>query len=290
MSSSDKAILAYSFLRDKAKSGDEFTRQDLMTATSWSESSVSTYISKQWGSYLNADGRGASIRYKASRLFLRVSQNEFLETFTQKRLVVPNYDRVKHEQLIQYEFLLPLSKEEQLRKALDDLFYVDTLQALILETGVDKLATLVPRDPGDDDVDYIKKVISKVGSYFGGYSIFHVQGRFRAAELTDITGAAEGLKKRKRYLIDETTAVVRFIAPCTSAKIYFNEDFHSIVDALRTVDEVDEEALSAEVNLIRALFFFFFVEAVVWTVKGEDEIWLIETGPTRRLYRWMSKA
>ncbi|HEY9868251.1 MAG TPA: hypothetical protein V6D08_03730 [Candidatus Obscuribacterales bacterium] len=46
------------------------------------------------------------------------------------------------------------------------------------------------------------------------------------------------------------------------------------------------KALEIEVGLIRALFFQFFVEAVVATVKGEEEIWLLESGHVSRLYRW----
>ena len=45
-------------------------------------------------------------------------------------------------------------------------------------------------------------------------------------------------------------------------------------------------ATHEEVRLIRALFFEFFAEAVVHMVDGEDEIWLLETGPARGLYVW----
>src|SRR5436305_1184829 len=42
----------------------------------------------------------------------------------------------------------------------------------------------------------------------------------------------------------------------------------------------------AEVRLIEVLFLELFAEAVVHAVEGEDEIWLVESGPTRRLYVW----
>ncbi len=42
----------------------------------------------------------------------------------------------------------------------------------------------------------------------------------------------------------------------------------------------------AELRLIRVLFLGLFAEAVVHAVEGEDEIWLLESGPTRRLYVW----
>jgi hypothetical protein len=45
-------------------------------------------------------------------------------------------------------------------------------------------------------------------------------------------------------------------------------------------------ALDDEVRRVRKLFFLLFVETVVRTVKGEDEIWLVESGVDRRLCRW----
>lgn len=194
--------------------------------------------------------------------------------------------------VLQFEFLLPLSKEEHLRRALDELFYADTLVTRIHEIGLEKISTFIERSGEADDEIYIKKILQAVGSYFGGYSIFHVQGRFRAADLTDIEGAAQGLINRQRYLIDETTAVVRFIAPCNTTKLEFKDDFDSIVKALSEPDSVDDietqKKLQEEIVLIRCIFFFFFVETVVRTVRGEDEIWLLETGQNRRLYRWTS--
>ncbi|MBS1996634.1 MAG: hypothetical protein JSS86_10000 [Cyanobacteria bacterium SZAS LIN-2] len=278
---------AFLFIRERALTQIPFSSEELIAATGWARRTVATYISKQWIGYLKQIGRGPEKQYFVSRQFLRVTEKEFLEVATQKRLVVPNYKRSKHEQFIQYEFLLPLSKEEQLRRALDDLFYANTLETLIREISLEKLSTLICRDKDTDDSCYIHKVRAVVGDYFGGYSISHVQGRFRAAELIDIVGAAEATKENSRYLIDETTAVVRFIAPCYSAKSDFDDDFDAIVVALKEDSEVNQLELEKEISLIRCLFFFFFVEAVVRTVKGEDEIWLIETGPKRRLYRWM---
>lgn len=62
-----------------------------------------------------------------------------------------------------------------------------------------------------------------------------------------------------RYLIDETTAVTRFIFPC----------------------ENDTEADQVE-------FFFtnLFVRAIIEVVNGEDEIWMVETGLKNQLHIW----
>jgi hypothetical protein len=88
-----------------------------------------------------------------------------------------------------------------------------------------------------------------------------------------------------RYLIDETTAVVRFIVPCKAGTFAFSDTLEASFDWLSSVDTPDS-ALEDEVQLIRKLFFLLFVDTVVRTVKGEDEIWLVESGARHGLYRW----
>lgn len=291
-SRNETVIKGFNFLREYAASEKQFSIATMAKSTGWEESSVKAYISKQWKGYLDSQGRGKAKVFQVKKEFLRVTIEEFLSVFTQKRLVVPQYQRAKHELVLQFEFLLPLSKEEQLRRALDELFYADTLITRINEIGLEKITTFIDRPVDIDDQQYVDKVLNSVGNYFGGYSIFHVQGRFRAADLTDIKGAAQGMVNRQRYLIDETTAVVRFIAPCYTTKSEFKDDFESIVKALSEPDFVEDteslKKIQEEIVLIRCIFFFFFVETVVRTVKGEDEIWLLETGLNRRLYRWTS--
>jgi hypothetical protein len=63
-------------------------------------------------------------------------------------------------------------------KALDELFYRDTLDRRI-----------------------------------GGFFISHVSGRFRTGPIVSRRDSAAKLASDKAYLIDETTAVVRFIIP-----------------------------------------------------------------------------
>src|ERR1700739_549968 len=115
----EQVILSYRFLREHAINGTSFTLNDILDATQWEESSFDTYRSKHWGGLLVGSGRGEDRTYKVQREFLRVTQEEFLRNATQKRLIVPRYQRAKHEVVLQFEFLLPLSKEEQLRRALD---------------------------------------------------------------------------------------------------------------------------------------------------------------------------
>ena len=62
----------------------------------------------------------------------------------------------------------------------------------------------------------------------------------------------------------------------------------SILEAINSETEhtPDMPLVNAEIQLIRALFFQLFAEAVVLTVPNEEEIWLVERGPTPRLFVW----
>lgn len=98
--------------------------------------------------------------------------------------------------------------------------------------------------------------------------------------------AGELVANAGRYLIDETTAIVRFIIRCSTPAQYFGSDINSIIEAVNGSTTKVRDASSAEVDLIRGLFFLLFVESVVCTVEGEEEIWLVERSPTPRLFVW----
>ena len=82
--------------------------------------------------------------------------------------------------------------------------------------------------------------------------------------------------------------MVRFFVALETGSGKFGGTFEQLVAALDKVEPSEAVALAGEVRVARVLFFQLFVEAVVRTVEGEDEIWLVEQGPLgRRLYRWM---
>ena len=86
----------------------------------------------------------------------------------------------------------------------------------------------------------------------------------------------------QKYVIDETTAIVRFIIPCECTEAVHGEAFDATVTA-----SFDHQELDDEVSKIRILFFNIFVEAVADAVLEEDQIWLLETAASRsRLYIW----
>jgi hypothetical protein len=178
---------------------------------------------------------------------------------------------------VTYEFLLPLTKEDTLRRALDQLFYRDTLEHRVQQIRPQGLAKAVPRDENEANGMYISRVAEVVSRMFGGYSVSHVGGRFLAAPLATQLAAVG-----QRYVIDETTAIVRFIIPCECTEIVHGEAF----DATATAT-IDHQQLDEEVSKIRILFFNIFVEAVADAVLEEDEIWLLETAASRsKLYIW----
>src|SRR5438105_3318322 len=94
---------------------------------------------------------------------------------------------------------------------------------------------------------------TKPGSYrpylqkhFVGYSISHVDGRFRSAGILAHDEVAKLQERGERYLVDETTAVTRFIFPYQS------------------VDELER---------VRFLFQELFVRSIIQLVDVEEQIW-----------------
>lgn len=158
---------------------------------------------------------------------------------------------------------MPLTHETELRTTLDKLFFTDTL--------LRKLRAIQPRDlerhftrltEASDD-EYLNQIVDFIGAHFVGYSISHVDGRFRAVGILAYDEVAFLLKSERRYLIDETTAVTRFIFPYDG----------------------DEE-----LERIRFLFHELFVNSMIELAKSEQEVWMLESGPEQRVHMWQAHA
>jgi len=269
----DKQIKFFDFLVEHANSGAPFTREQVMRATGWAQSTAQTYLAKQVRDLVDRREDGLFVR----RELLRLSKDQFLALVTQKEYILPRYERTSYENLVTYEFLLPLTKEDTLRRTLDELFYRDTLEQRIQQIDPRILQNAVQRGADEKQQEYVSRVADVVSGMFDGYSITHVNGRFLAAPLATRREAVG-----RRYIIDETTAIVRFIVPCQAGRNTHGESF----DGSRQV-QVDHDALEDEMITIRTLFFSIFLEAVVQAVKEEDEIWLLESAASRtRLYTW----
>jgi hypothetical protein len=277
MADQTKQKAVYAFLHEYARSGQTFTTNDLNTKMGWKGQTASTYRSKHFDAYLEKVSKGV---YKVLPEFKRVTWDEFQEIVTQVRHPFASYNRATYQAVVVYDFLMPLTREDKLRKALDELFYRDTLERRIREVGLAEMAKTIQRQPGDSDDEYMDRIIAFIDDRIGGFSISHVSGRFRTGTILARQKAAEELAQDRPYLIDETTAVVRFIIPCQSSKTPHGVDFD-----LSEPPPAREVEIAREVARIRTVFFELFVEALVPTIRGEKLIWMLETTPKgQRLY------
>jgi hypothetical protein len=162
-------------------------------------------------------------------------------------------------EVMTYDFLMPLTNEAYLRTTLDALFFEDTILARLKTIGTAELKKNIKKFANFDDTAFYKSVLKFIEDHFAGYSIFHVDGRFRSGKLQSQDEVADVQKKGERYLIDETTAVTRFIFPYADA---------------------------AELESIRYLFRVLFVRSIIQLVNGEEQIWMLETGPQNKVHIW----
>jgi hypothetical protein len=284
MTTQDSARKAYRFFREKAFSQEPFTYQELSSATGWSVVSARGYVGKQWRDVVTREGKAKQTKLRVKPDFKRVSEEKFLSLASQTRDLFVKYDRLRFDKLVQFEFLLPLTHEGQLRKALDDLFYEESIVQRLSEIGFERLHLWIERCPDESDDVYLHRVCEIVSDKFRGYSISHVSGRYLADRLKTRGEAARMLASEERYIIDETTAAVRFIVPLEASKKVIEGDFEEFDSASEILVP---EGLALETSLVRSLFLGVFAEAIVRTVEGEDTIWLIEETPSgKQLYVW----
>jgi hypothetical protein len=268
MADLEKVGKVYAFLREHASSGAAFTADQMATAVGWNGKTAPTYISKHYKDFLKSQGKGS---YSVKIDFKRVTFDEFKELVTQVRHVYTAYNRASYGGIVSYEFLLPLTREDKLRRALDSLFFLDSLEARIRES-LPSIEKIMPRTAGEGDDAYVARAARRAGALFGGYSISHVSGRFRADKLRRKGKASDA------YIVDETTAIVRFIIPIERTRIEHGSTF-DVAGTKKT------GKYRKALQRIRGLFFELFVEALVRVIRGEALIWIVESSPEgQRLY------
>lgn len=183
------------------------------------------------------------------------------------------YDRITYRAVVVFELLLPLTREAQLMQALDNLFYADTVRRRIQEIGIDAFDGSVARRENESEHGYRDRLIEIVSSKFGGYSITHVNGRYRTRGMISRTEAGRLYADGIKYLNDETTAVVRFFIP---------------IDA-SSEEHPDPDNVEQEYQEISGLFFLLFIDTITKAVSDEEEILLIESGYRERLHRYVRR-
>ena len=201
----------FEFLSNHFQSQKSFTIEDLRAVTTWIPNTFRTYWSKQFRELtVPVD----SSRYRVGESFRPYATwDRFRDHVTQMRRVSADYTSIAYDSLMMFEFFMPLTNEGQLRTVLDALFYRDSILARLRTVDLSELEEHFARLDDEHADSYLGRVCDWVADRFGGYSITHVNGRFRASEVLSLRAAAELQERGGRYLIDETTAIVRFIFP-----------------------------------------------------------------------------
>ena len=272
----------FRFFRNHYRQQLPFTKQQLANETDWSRASFNTYWSKQFKRLVVPIDDN---RFRVSESFRPYSTwSAFRALVTQVRRVSSDYTSLLYSNVIIYEFFMPLTNEGHLRTALDALFYKDTISSRLRALDRTKVEEHFPRQGEETDDVYFERLCTWTARIFIGYSITHVSGRYRAEELATISDAAQVYEEGSRYLVDETTAVVRFIFPC-GTPIQRTPPLSS-----RHFEDDQEPNLLADepedAKKIRWFFGALFVQSIIQVVNGEDEIWMVESGMRNRLHIW----
>jgi hypothetical protein len=276
---SEQQIKAFEFIQKKFNSQETFTSEEFQIATGYSDVSFKTYSSKQFKGLLIPTGEG---HFRVSAVFRQFnSWKKFKDkVVTQNRNLGRSYTEISYENVIIFEFYMPLRNEEYLRHTLDSLFYKDSVLFRLKLIKASELHQTFPKNSTENDEGYFERICEFISHRFVGYSVNHVNGRFKAADIKTMQEAFKGgAAAAERYLVDETTAVVRFIFPINVEVEPAEGDL-----PVSTTQSAEQEA-----NLIRWFFRQLFVQSILEVVNAEDEIWLLETGMRSRLHIWRAK-
>ena len=111
-----------------------------------------------------------------------VAWRKFKQHVTQVRRVVTDYEPTSSEVLI-YDFLMPLTNEAYLRTTLDSLFFKDAILARLKTIPSADLEKHFNRQMGQSDEAFLEVMINFIEEHFIGYSISHVDGRYRSGRV-----------------------------------------------------------------------------------------------------------
>jgi hypothetical protein len=270
---------AFEFIQAKFNSQKFFTAEEFQTATGYSDVSFKTYLSKQFRGLLIPTGEG---HFRISTVFRQFSTwKKFKDkVVTQNRNLGRSYNEICFENVVIFEFYMPLRNEEYLRQTLDSLFYKDSVLFRLKLIKPSDLHAVFPKNSDEDEAKYFERICQFISEKFVGYSVNHVNGRYKATDIKTMQEAFKGgAASAERYLVDETTAVVRFIFPCKA----------ETEETQNNLPTKETPSAEQEADLIRWFFRQLFVQSILEVVNAEDEIWLLETGMRNRLHIWRAK-
>jgi hypothetical protein len=279
---------AFDFLVKHYNSPESFSKAEFVEFIG--DPNINTYFSKKYRHLLQDDPNKKN-KFFVSPVFKKYSSfDKFRKHASQSTRVQGNYSEEFYKNILIFEFFLPLNNESALRSALDDLFYKDTIELIFKKINEKHIKQAFPQKENEKEDIYLNRLYDWISYRFGGYSIDTVYGRYKSDELKSFKDVAELLSSGRQYLIDETTAIVRFIfhigEPIKSE--FVNYDFDQFI--LKQTKIENESAINEEINQIRFFFKNLFVKTILTLVEGEDEIWMIERGirSPPRLFIWKS--
>ncbi|MBC8335259.1 MAG: hypothetical protein ISR59_04475 [Anaerolineales bacterium] len=268
----------FDFLVQHALEKTFFSAQSLAEKAEWNLAETEENIIYQLSDLIEAKGK----QYLAKPEILRVRLSDFKELLHQKKRLFTDYILEVSPSILIYEFFMPLSREDRLREALDNLFYRDTIEQRVQEIGLAQIRAGLNLSADYSDEKIRQLVFDFMESTIGGYSIYLVNGRYRADQLASRAEVVNRPFAYGPYIVDETTAIVRFILPVETDAGKFA---HGNILEPATVS-LDTQKRS---KLVRWLFLNFFAEALIRVVQNEDEIWLLESGMRSAFYRWIKR-
>ena len=224
-----------------------------------------------------------------SRIFKKYTKWEkFRAYYSQSSIVKVKYNEEYYRHLMIFEFFMPLTSESDLKTSLDELFYRDTVKLALNKIPKNEIIKAFPQEGDETEVQLIERICDWISERFGGYSIETVHGRFKMDDLKTFSEVASIRARGLDYLIDETTAIVRFIfkvgIPIINQDLYNFEQFSEDQE-----DSTTPGTINIKANQIRYIFKNLFVKSILELVNGEDEIWMLESGIRNRLYIWKNK-
>jgi len=269
---------AFDFLVEHAQGRKPFSAEQLSDETEWGITDTQENILTRLSDLIYEEGE----KYFAKPEILRVRLDDFKDLLYQKKRLFTDYTLEVSPSILIYEFFMPLSREDRLREALDNLFYRDAIEQRIQEIGISRIRDGLKLSSDYSEVKIHQFVLDFVESTIGGYSIYLVNGRYRA----DVLASREEVVSRPfaygPYIIDETTAIVRFILPVETDAGRF--EYGKILEPASTAIGTKKRA-----EIVSWLFLNFFAEAIIRVVQKEDEIWLLESGMRSAFYRWIRR-
>lgn len=269
---------AFDFLITHAQEKNSFSVEQFSTETGWSIPETRERISNRLSDLIYQEGE----RFFAKPEILRVRLDDFKELLDQKKRLFADYVLEVSSSVLIYEFFMPLTREDRLREALDNLFYRDTIDQRIQEIGIPgiRAGLKLSSDYSEDKIRGM--VFDFIESTIGGYSIYLVNGRYRADVLASRAEVVSRPFASGPYIVEETTAIVRFVLPVETDAGKFEHG--KILEPASAVSGTQKRA-----GLLSWLFLNFFAEALIRVVQKEDEIWLLESGMRSAFYRWIRR-